>query len=101
MDYSDIQIQKFINSYKNNREYQKKYYRDRYNNDDTYREKQKQISRNYYKKNKEIRKEKYQKQKSFLQAKRRFSYWNKKNDLETFIKKYPEDYELYFKDNHL
>tara|TARA_A100000171_G_C2138793_1_gene152752 strand:- start:619 stop:918 length:300 start_codon:yes stop_codon:yes gene_type:complete len=98
MDFTDEQIKTALKRYQKNREYQRNYYRNKYQNDINYREKSKELSKNYYYNNIEKKKEKYNLQKEFLQAQRRFRYWKNKNDIDTFIKKYPDDYNNYFKD---
>ena len=97
MDFTDDEIKLALNRYLKNKEYQKNYYRNKYNEDEEYREKTKQLSRQYYQNNSDKRKEKYEIQKDFLRAKRRFRYWKQKNNIDKFIEKYPEDYEMYFK----
>ena len=98
MDFTDEQIQIALKRYQKNREYQRNYYRNKYQNDENYREKSKELSKNYYYNNIDKKKEKYNIQKEFLQSQRRWRYWKQKNDIETFIKKYPVEYERYFKE---
>jgi len=71
----------------------KKYMNKRYKNNTEYREKIKQKARDYSKTDRGIeqRQKYYEEKKGFIVMKRRYNYWNKKNDLETFQKKYPDD----------
>ena len=96
MDYTDHELNIALNRYKKNREYQRKYYRNKYQTDINYREKSKELAKKYYYDNIDKKKEKYELQKGFLQAKRRYRYWSQKGDIDTFIKKYPEDWKDYF-----
>tara|TARA_R110000772_G_scaffold210779_1_gene321495 strand:- start:484 stop:777 length:294 start_codon:yes stop_codon:yes gene_type:complete len=95
---NDEQIQKVIDQYVRNRQYQKDYYRNRYHEDEEFRNKAKDNSRNYYKNNISTRKELYQTNKDFIKSKRKYRYWKSKDDIEGFKTKYPEEWEMYFKD---
>jgi hypothetical protein len=58
-DYSEDEITKMIkvyNQYKKNNEYRKNYYRNKYNDDDTYRNKKQQQNRVYMRKLRDQRK---------------------------------------------
>lgn len=99
MDFTEEQVNIALTRYQKNREYQRQYYRNKYQNDINYREKSKELAKTYYHNNVEKKKEKYELQKGYLQAKRRYRYWKNKNDIDTFIKKYPQDYENYFSQN--
>ena len=99
MNFTDEQLNIALSRYRKNREYQRNYYRNKYQNDLNYREKAKQLAKEYYHNNVEKKKEKYESEKEFLQAKRRFRYWKNKNDIDTFIKKYPDEYKMYFSQN--
>ena len=100
MEFTDKQINTALMRYQKNREYQRQYYRKKYQTDLNFREKSKELAKNYYYDNIEKKKEKYELQKDYLQSKRRWRYWKQKNDIDTFIKKYPEEYEMYFKDQN-
>ena len=100
MDFTDDEIKLALNRYLKNKEYQKNYYRNKYNEDEEYREKTKELSRQYYQNNSDKRKEKYEIQKDFLRAKRKMRYWRDKNNIEKYIEKYPEEWEMYFKHNN-
>tara|TARA_R110001632_G_scaffold114922_1_gene226378 strand:+ start:454 stop:744 length:291 start_codon:yes stop_codon:yes gene_type:complete len=93
---NDLQIQKVIDQYVKNRQYQRDYYRNRYNTDEDFKNKAKDNAKTYYTNNIDKRKEKYETNKEFLQAQRRYRYWLKKDDLEGFKTKYPEDFESFF-----
>jgi hypothetical protein len=93
---NDEQIQKVINQYVKNREYQREYYRNRYNSDEEFRTKAKDSAKTYYINNIDKRKELYETNKEYIQAKRRYRYWKKKDDLEGFKNKYPHDWETFF-----
>jgi len=58
----------------------KKYKNKRYKNDETYRETCIALSRSYYEEKKE-----------FCQMKRRYTYWQSKNQLDKYKEKYPDD----------
>jgi hypothetical protein len=64
--------------------------------DEDFKNKAKDNAKTYYTNNIDKRKEKYETNKEFLQAKRRYRYWLKKDDLEGFKTKYPEDFESFF-----
>lgn len=101
MNFTDDEIKLAMNRYIRNKEYQKNYYRNKYNNDEEFREKTKELSRTYYQNNSDKRKQKYEIEKDYLQAKRRFRYWKQKNNIDKFIEKYPDDYNNFFKEVEL
>lgn len=87
-----------LNHYLKHKESCKKYYHKRYHSDPEFREKHKQVSRNYYHKNKEKIAERYQVEKKYKQALRRYNYYKDKGELEVYIEKFKEEYDLYFID---
>jgi len=93
---NDQQIQKVLDQYVKNREYQRDYYRNRYNTDEIFKNKAKDNAKTYYINNIDKRKEKYETNKEYIQAKRRYRYWSKKDDIEGFKNKYPNDWENFF-----
>ena len=93
---NDQQIEKVIAQYVKNRQYQRDYYRNRYNADEDFRTKAKENAKNYYVNNIDKRKELYQTNKEYIQAKRRYRYWAKKDDIEGFKTKYPDDWDNFF-----
>ena len=94
----NLEIQKALKHYKKHKEACRTYYNKRYHSDEEFREKHKALAKKNYHKNKEKIAEKYQVEKKYRQALRRFQYYKKENNLDKYIEKYKEEYELYFKD---
>ena len=94
MNFTDEEINKIINSHIKTKEYRRNYYRNKYQNDPVHRELQLERSKNYYHKNKKLKKE--TKTGVYHLAKKRYDYFKKNNNIQKFIDKYPEDYEMWF-----
>ena len=71
----------------------KKYRNKRYNNDDDFCEKIKEYNRNWHNSNvgQASRARHYDENKEIIKMKRRYSYWKKKGESETYKKKCPDD----------
>tara|TARA_R110000822_G_scaffold259231_2_gene384371 strand:+ start:5456 stop:5773 length:318 start_codon:yes stop_codon:yes gene_type:complete len=99
MEYSNAQIKIALKRYENQNNYKKKYYNNKYHNDDIFKQKILQSSRDYYQSHKDARKTHYENNKDELKAKRKYNYYLKLNNIEKYISKYPDEYETYFKQN--
>ena len=97
-DDINIEIQKALAHYTKHKANCRKYFNKRYHNDESFREKQKEISRNNYIKNKEKIAAKYQIQKPYKKALRKYNYYKNKDELDIYKQKYKEEYEMYFID---
>tara|TARA_R110000803_G_scaffold18776_3_gene49812 strand:- start:97 stop:387 length:291 start_codon:yes stop_codon:yes gene_type:complete len=73
----------------------KKYRNKRYNNDDKFCEKIKEYQRNWH--NSDIgqlcRKKHYDANKELIKMKRRYTYWEKKGEIDKYKIKYPDDFQ--------
>ena len=97
MDEEEM-ISKALNHYLKHKESCRKYYKNRYHSDEVFREKHKELARQYYHKNKEKIAEKYQIEKIYKQALRKYNYYKEKGELDIYKEKFKEEYELYFND---
>jgi hypothetical protein len=95
-EFTDEQIQKLIKNYERRKDYQRNYYRSKYQNDPEHRELKKQKSSEYYNTHKKVKKENFEKQGDYNRAKKRYNYALKNNSINKFKLKYPEDYEKWF-----
>ena len=91
-------IAKAMNHYLKHKEACRTYYKKKYHSDEIFREKHKQKAREYYEKNKEKIAERYQIEKKYKQALRKYNYYKDKGELEVYIEKFKEEYDLYFID---
>ena len=98
LNYTDEQIKKALERCEQQKKTANKYYKNRYATDEEFRENHKAQSRANYVKNKEKIQEKYQIEKKFKCAQRKYIYWKDKNNLEEYKKRYPEEWDSYFKD---
>ena len=95
MDLTDEQIQKVLNTYIRQKEYKNNYYRNKYNNDEVFRETMKNRSKEWYKNHKEERKEKYKANAERTRFMRNKRYAEKNNTMDKFKKKYGELCKIY------
>ena len=93
LDLSEAQIQKILEAYKNKRAREKERY-EQIKDTEEFKTYNRNKSKLHYENNKEMYKEKYNKIKELNKAKNSYYYYKRKNDMETFQKKYPDRYEL-------
>jgi len=103
-DFTDEKIKKLLKAYKRKREKEKERY-ERLKDTEEFKEKNRKNALNHYYKNKDKKKEYYQKNKEYMNAITTYQYWLKKGNVDRFIEKCPEKYELlksrnYFKDQN-
>jgi len=95
MDLTDEQIQKVLNTYIRQKEYKNNYYRNKYNNDEMFRETMKNRSKEWYNNHKEERKAVYKANAERTRFMRNKRYAEKNNKIQQFMNKYPELCEKY------
>ena len=71
-------------------EYNRNYYRNRYHNDEEFRERRCQISKKYEDNNKQRKQEYYLKNAERIKMKQKINYYRKKGRLEEFVEKHHE-----------
>tara|TARA_R110000744_G_scaffold326910_1_gene432641 strand:+ start:40 stop:357 length:318 start_codon:yes stop_codon:yes gene_type:complete len=96
IDEEEEIIAKALDHYIKHKKRCAEYYRNRYHNDEIFREKHKALARQYYQKNKEAVAAKYQIEKKYKQALRKYNYYKEKGELDFYKQKFNEDFELYF-----
>lgn len=90
----DDEITDIVNKFIHRREYYKQRYHNYVKTDPEQVDKARERARIHYNNNKEKRKEYYQTNKTMMLAMNRYRYYKKNNNLDLYIKKYPEDYKL-------
>lgn len=94
MDLTDEQIKKIIESYKKKRIRENKYYHETSKNKDEFVLKNRARAKAHYEKNRDKKIENYQQNKDFISAKNLFNYYKKKDNIDKFIEKHKEKYDL-------
>ena len=97
LNYTDEEIKSALKNWESRKKAARTYYKNRYHNDEEFREKHKQKSRDNYIINKEKIAARYQIQKKYKQAVRRFNYYKELGQIDKFRELYPEEYKSYFK----
>ena len=84
-NYSEEQIQKILQNYKNKRDRENKYYQNVTKNNDDFKIKNRQRAKTHYDRvGKDMKKESYQKNKELLSAKSLYNYYQKRNNIDSF-----------------
>jgi len=101
-DFTDEKIAKLLSAYKRKREMEKIRY-EKLKDTEEFKAKNRKNALNYYHKNKEVKKEYYENNKEYMNAVCSYRYWLKKGEINRFIEKCPQKYELlkernYFKE---
>lgn len=88
------EIAKIISAYKIKREKEYKNYHEKLKLDENYMKINRENAKKHYSENREKYKNKYQENKEICRAKSSLSYYKKNHNLDIFIKKCPQKYEL-------
>jgi hypothetical protein len=94
MELSDQQIHKILESYKKKRMRENKYYHETSKNKEEFILKNRARAKAHYEKNKENKIKKYQDNKELVSAKNLFNYYRKKDNVDKFIEKHENKYNL-------
>jgi len=92
-DMSDIEIQKIVSLYKNQRNKDKERY-SKIKDSEEFKMKNRARAKAHYEKTREIRQQKYINERDTRLAKNSYYYYKRSNNLEVFKEKHPEKYEL-------
>ena len=94
MEFTEDQVKIILEKYKKSLQDN----RDRYHNvrkiNPEFMEKNRQRSREHYKNNTQKKVDYYNNHKIEINIKQRFRYYKKKNDIEKFKEKFPDDYKM-------
>jgi len=93
-EISNTEIKKIIENQKKINIAQKKYYHEKLKDNQEYKAKARERSRQWYIKNNKKKKEKYEKNKEVTNAKQLYLYHKNKGQSNKFVNKYPEKYEM-------
>tara|TARA_R110000796_G_scaffold120812_5_gene234982 strand:+ start:1225 stop:1536 length:312 start_codon:yes stop_codon:yes gene_type:complete len=93
LDFSEIEIEKILNQYKNKKIKEKERY-DKIKDTEEYRLCSRERAKNNYLNTKEIRKQNYEDNKVMIKAKNSYNYYKKTNNTEKFKGKFPDRYEI-------
>jgi hypothetical protein len=94
MELTDEQIQKILESYKKKRMRENKYYHETSKNKDEFIMKNRARAKAHYEKNRDKKIENYQQNKDIISAKNLFNYYKKKDNVDKFIDKHEDKYNL-------
>ena len=99
-NYSEEQIQKILQNYKNKRDRENKYYHDVTKNSDDFKIKNRQRAKSHYDNvGKDMKKESYQKNKELLSAKSLYNYYKKRDNLDVFKEKHKSKFDILLEAN--
>ena len=99
-NYSEEQIQKILQNYKNKRDRENKYYHDVTKNSDDFKIKNRQRAKAHYDNvGKDMKKESYQKNKELLSAKSLYNYYKKNDNLDVFKEKHKSKFDILLEAN--
>ena len=94
MEFTEEQIQEILERYKKSIQYN----RDRYHNvrklNPEFMEKNRERARKHYKYNSQSKRDYYETHKDEINIKQRYRYYKKRNNIEKFKEKYPDDYKM-------
>ena len=93
LDFSEIQIEKILNQYKNKKIKEKERY-DKIKDTEEYRLCSRERAKTNYLLTKDLRKQKYEDNKVMIKAKNSYNYYKKTNNNEKFKSKFPDRYEI-------
>ncbi len=93
-ELNNTDIKKIMDKQKNLAIAHKKYYHEKLKDNEEYKAKARERSRQWYIKNNKKKKEKYQANKDLINAKQLYIYHDNKNQSNKFIDRYPEKYEM-------
>lgn len=92
-EMSDIEIQKIISLYKNQRNKDKERY-EKIKNTEEFKLKNRARAKAHYEKTREIRQQRYINERDTRLAKNSYYYYKRTNQMELFKEKHPEKYEI-------
>ena len=99
-NYSEEQIQKILQNYKNKRDRENKYYHDVTKNSEDFKIKNRQRAKTHYDNvGKDMKKESYQKNKELLSAKSLYNYYKKRDNLDVFKEKHKSKFDILLEAN--
>ena len=99
-NYSEEQIQKILQNYKNKRDRENKYYHDVTKNSEDFKIKNRQRAKTHYDNvGKDMKKESYQKNKELLSAKSLYNYYKKRDNLDVFKEKHKSKLDILLEAN--
>tara|TARA_R110002050_G_scaffold22928_2_gene62318 strand:+ start:5054 stop:5377 length:324 start_codon:yes stop_codon:yes gene_type:complete len=94
-NYSEEQIQKILQNYKNKRDRENKYYHDVTKNSEDFKIKNRQRAKAHYETvGKDMKKASYQKNKELLSAKALYNYYKRNEKIDVFKEKHQSKYIL-------
>tara|TARA_R110000796_G_scaffold186953_1_gene303886 strand:+ start:76 stop:399 length:324 start_codon:yes stop_codon:yes gene_type:complete len=94
-NYSEEQIQRILQNYKNKRDRENKYYHDVTKNKEEFKIKNRQRAKAHYEKvGKNMKKESYQNNKELLSAKALYNYYKRNENIDIFKDKHQSRYIL-------
>tara|TARA_R110000823_G_scaffold314455_2_gene443661 strand:+ start:4508 stop:4819 length:312 start_codon:yes stop_codon:yes gene_type:complete len=93
LNYSEIEIEKILNQYKNKKIKEKERY-DKIKDTQIYRDSSRLRAKNNYILTKDLRADNYQENKVMIKARNSYNYYKKTNNINKFIEKYPDRHEI-------
>lgn len=94
MDFTEEEIQKILMKYKKSIQYNRdKYHKERKFNPE-FMEKNRERAKDHYNRNKEQKKDYYEKHREELNMKQRYRYYKKRDRVEKFQEKFPEEFKI-------
>ena len=91
--YTDDEIKKIVEQYKNKREREHKQYHEVSKHDEEWRKENCKKSSNFYKTHKDHYKDKYIKNQEYIKARNLYRYYLRNNKVEEFKVKHPDKYK--------